>query len=115
MITYHKDARMFVLENGSMGYAIYVNDAGYLETVYFGRHMEDYTDVSCMRDAGGYATARYLVKSGADVGYADGFKADCAPLECSPHALSDKRGAPLIVRDGSGSYVTDFRYDSYTI
>ena len=115
MITYHEDVRMFVLDNGSMGYAIYVNDAGYLETVYFGRHMADYTDVSCMRDAGGYATPRYLVTSDADVGYADGFKADCAPLECSPHALTDKRGAPLIVRDGSGSYVTDFRYDSYTI
>ena len=35
MITYHEDARMFVLDNGSMGNAIYVNDAGYLETVYF--------------------------------------------------------------------------------
>ena len=115
MISFDSDSRLFVLDNGSIGYAVYVNDAGYLETLYFGKRMERYDDFTCMRDTGVFGSRRYLVPSGEDVAYGDGFKAECAPLEISPHGLSDKRGAPLVVRDGTGSYVTDFRYHSYTV
>ncbi len=113
MIRYNKQARILALDNGSIGYAIYINDAGYLETVYFGKSLGDYSDFTCARKAGEYATPRYSVAEGRDVGYRDGFKADCAPLEISPHGLTDKRGAPVIIRGEDGSFITDLRYRSH--
>ena len=68
MIRYNKQARILALDNGSIGYAIYVNDAGYLETVYFGKSLGDYSDFTCARKAGEYATPRYSVAEGRDVG-----------------------------------------------
>lgn len=113
MIRYNREERILALDNGSIGYAVYINDAGYLETVYFGRKLASYSDFSCARKAGEFATPRLDVARGEEVGYADGFKADCAPLEISPHGLTDKRGAPVVIRGADGSFVTDFRYRSH--
>lgn len=113
MIRYDRARRLLVLDNGSIGYVIYVNDAGYLETVYFGKHLADYSDFDCVRRSGEFATPRYRVEEGREVGYADGFKLDASPLEVSSHGLSDKRGAPIVVRGADGSFVTDLRYRSH--
>ena len=112
MIGYDKKTRILVLDNKSIGYAVYVNDAGYLETLYFGRSLSDYADFDCVRRAGEFSTPRYDAASGKETGYADAFKFDAAPLEISPHGLADKRGAPVIVRDERGSFITDFRFRS---
>lgn len=112
MIGYDKKTRILVLDNKSIGYAVYVNDAGYLETLYFGRSLSDYADFDCVRRAGEFSTPHYDAASGKETGYADAFKFDAAPLEISPHGLADKRGAPVIVRDERGSFITDFRFRS---
>ena len=112
MIRYDKKTRILVLDNKSIGYAVYVNDAGYLETLYFGRSLSDYADFDCVRRADELSTPRYDAASGKETGYADAFKFDAAPLEISPHGLADKRGAPVIVRDERGSFITDFRFRS---
>ncbi len=112
MIRFSKTTRILVLDNRSIGYAVYVNDAGYLETVYFGKRLSGYTDFDCVRNAGPKATLYYDRESGTEKGYADGFKADSAPLEVSPHGLWDKRGAPIIVRSKEGSFETDLRFKS---
>ena len=115
MIAYEKEKRLFTLENGSMGYAVYVNEAGYLETVYFGAARAEYGDFDRIRNAGEWASPRYLTASGKETGYSDGFQADAAPLELSPHGTWDKRGAPVILRGADGSSETDFRFESYRI
>lgn len=115
LITYDEKRRLFVLDNGSMGYAIYVNDAGYLETVYFGQSRAEYADFDCIRNAGEFATPHYDCTAEREQGYRDGFRADAAPLEISSHGLFDKRGAPIILRGGDGGYETDFRYAGYSI
>ena len=112
MIRYSKTTRILALDNKSIGYAVYVNDAGYLETLYFGKRLAGYTDFDCVRKSGEFASPRYVVQTGKEEGYADGFKAACAPLEVSPHGLLDKRGAPLIVRSKEGSFETDLRFKS---
>ena len=112
MISYNKALRLLTLDNKRIGYAVYVNDAGYLETVYFGKHLASYADFSCIRDGKGYATPVYDAAAGEEYFYADGFKADVAPLEISPHGVWDKRGAPVIVRGANGSFETDLRFVS---
>ena len=113
MIAYDKAHRLFVLDNGSIGYAVYHNDMGYLETVYFGGARREYADFACIRAADG--SAFYDLKTGAERTASDGFLAGVAPLELSPHALWDKRGAPVVLRGEDGSYETDLRYVSYRI
>ena len=115
LVDYNEKLRLFTLSNNSFGYAIYLNDAGYLETVYFGRAMRDYSDFACVREAGEYASPRYNIRTAREEGYRDGFKADAAPLEVSPHGTWDKRGAPIILRGARGGFETDFRYESHRI
>lgn len=110
MIRYNKVQRLLVLDNKSIGYAVYVNEAGYLETVYFGKSLSDYSDFDSVRNAGGFATPYYDAVSGKEFVYRDGFKQDCAPLEVSTHGLLDKRGAPIIIRGANGSFATDLRF-----
>ena len=45
MIRYFRQERILALDNGSIGYAVYFNDAGYPETLYFGKRLSDYTDL----------------------------------------------------------------------
>ena len=115
LISYDEGKRLFVLDNGTFAYTIYVNDAGYLETVYFGASRAEYGDIDCVRGAWESASPHYDVARGVEVGYADKFKSDAAPLEISPHGVWDKRGAPVILRGADGAFETDFRYESYRI
>ena len=115
LIAYDEGKRLFVLDNGRFAYTIYVNDAGYLETVYFGASRAEYGDIDCVRGAWESASPHYDVARGVELGYADKFKSDAAPLEISPHGVWDKRGAPVILRGADGAFETDFRFESYRI
>ena len=110
LIAYDEGKRLFVLDNGRFAYTIYVNDAGYLETVYFGASRAEYGDIDCVRGAWESASPHYDVARGVELGYADKFKSDAAPLEISPHGVWDKRGAPVILRglDAEKRYHNDF-------
>lgn len=98
------------LTNGSVSYTVYINEAGYLETVYFGPALAADTDFSCVRNGGEDATRVYDMRRGEERLRADGFMEHCAPLEVSTHGLLDKRGAPVVVRAADGTTETDFRY-----
>ena len=73
------------------------------------------TGMFAVRDAGSLGSPRYVFSEGREQEYADGFFRNAAPLEFSPHATWDKRGAPVILRGGNGGFETDFRYESYQI
>ena len=112
-----ENGRLFTLTNGRIAYVVYLNDAGYLETLYFGGTPGEPAacDLAAVRDAGSLGSPRYVFLEGREEEYADGFFRNAAPLEFSPHATWDKRGAPVILRGGKGGFETDFRYESYQI
>ena len=45
MITYLPKQKLFHLTNKSISYYIYLNEEGYLETIYFGKYLENLTAI----------------------------------------------------------------------
>lgn len=116
MITFDKSQNLIKLDNGSISYCIYINSFGYLETVYFGKHVKDF-DIDFIRNGGTCEpdVIYYDTDKNQEACYEDGFKNGVAPLEICPHGRRDKRFAPVLVNRDNGSYTTDFRYLSHTI
>ena len=116
MITFDKASNVVKLTNGKIDYAVYINTEGYLETVYFGKAIRNF-DPTTMRTAPKWhaETHVYDPAIGSERWFADGFKQNVAPLEISPHARRDKRGAPVICARENGSFATDFLYVSHRI
>ena len=105
---------VFILENGKIAYAVYLNEAGNLENVWFGKALSDYSGIlnACNVEGGGECMY-YDVARGEERRYAVGFNAQCTPLELSSHGYADKRGAPVVIRRKNGSFATDFRCVGY--
>lgn len=114
MINYDAKQNVIKLDNGSINFVIYINQEGYLETIYFGKSVKDF-DVSSVRITGGEEHGIYSIAENKETVYPDGYKEGVAPVEISTHARKDKRGAPIIVKRENGSFVTDFRYVSHRI
>ena len=116
MISFNKTSNVVKLSNGSIDYAVYINTEGYLETIYFGKSIRDFNPET-MRTAPKWhdETHVYDPETGSERWFADGFKQNVAPLELSPHARRDKRGAPIICTRENGSFATDFLYVSHRI
>lgn len=97
MISFDKASHIVKLTNGSIDYVVYINTEGYPETIYFGKSMRDFNPET-MRTAPKWhdETHVYDPKTGSERWFADGFKQNVAPLELSPQARRDKRGAPII-------------------
>lgn len=101
---------VFILENGKIAYAVYLNEAGNLENVWFGKALSDYSGILNARNVeSGGECMYYDVARGEERRYAVGFNAQCTPLELSSHGYADKRGAPVVIRRKNGSLATDFR------
>lgn len=115
MIEFDKNNKLIYLSNDNISYVIYINDAGYLENVYFGKKITFKNDFECIRNGLNFTTTYFNKKTGTEDAYKDGFKVDSSSLELSSHALADKRYSPIIVRQHDGSYESDFRYVSHKI
>ena len=117
MISFNPDTRVMHLTNGKLSYMIYLNDAGYLETVYFGKAIGDIDDISCIRtSAERHDSSFYYDRAeGKEHRYADCYMNNASPQEVSSHAAADKRHAPVVVRQADGSYLTDLRYVSHSV
>lgn len=114
MIRYLNDKKVIELKNGSIMYSVYINSAGYLETVYFGKDINIY-DYDQIRNDVTHSITYWNVEKDKECVYEDGFKFDSAPLELSSHALSDKRQSAIIVKKANGCFETDFIYQSHKI
>lgn len=114
MIEFRKNEKIIELKNGSIMYSVYINDAGYLETVYFGKQI-NIRDYDRIRHDYNKSITFWNVADDKEDTFSDGFKFDCAPLELSTHALSDKRRSAIVVQKQNGSYETDFLYVSHKI
>ena len=117
MITYNEETKVLHLTNGKLSYMIYVNDFGYLETVYWGKAVEDLGDVGCIRRSAERHDSSYYYDLAEDKEYrfADCYMDNASPQEVSAHAKMDKRYAPIVLRHDNGSYETDWRYRSHTV
>ena len=60
MIIFDKKQNVIRLDNGSILYLIYINSEGYLETVYFGKRINEF-DVSLTRPMGGEESTIYSI------------------------------------------------------
>lgn len=116
MITFDKKQNTVKLDNGNVSYLIYINSAGYLETVYFGKSIADF-DIDVVRKVPEHheETRFFSREIGKEVSYSDGYKEGVAPLELSTHGRRDKRYSPIVIRRDNGSYATDFVYVSHRI
>lgn len=107
---YETEHNAYILENGRIAYAVYLNEAGNLENVWFGKALSDYRGILNARKVDGGAECKYYdVVCGEERSYCDGFNPQCTPLELSSHGYADKRGAPIVIRRENGSLATDFR------
>lgn len=114
MIEFISEKRIIELKNESIMYSIYINNAGYLETVYFGKQISVY-DYDHIRNDVNHTITYWDTFENKEKVYEDGFKFDACPLELSSHALSDKRQSAIIVQKQNGSFETDFLYLSHKI
>ncbi len=117
MIRFNPQTKVLHLTNGKMSYVVYVNDYGYLETLYFGAPLTDADDIHCLRRSAEWhdSSFYYDKKSGKEYRHSDCYMSNTAPQELSAHAAMDKRYAPLVIRQADGGYLTDFRYVSHTV
>ena len=108
---------LFHLTNKDISYYIFVNSSGYLETVYFGKHLNNLGNLDGIRYANtdNCSTQYFDTKERKENTYIDHFRNGIARVEISPHGLNDKRGAPIIIRKNNGSFETNFKYYSHTI
>ncbi len=115
MINYNSDKKLLTLNNGSIAYVMYVNDAGYVEKVYFGKSLANLDDFAQTRD-GKYFTSSYFdTQNQQQKWYTDGFMAESGLMELSPHGVWDKHHSAIVIRQANGCYESDFRYHSHKI
>lgn len=117
MISFDEKNRIFNLSNSRISYYIYLNQHGFLETVYFGKYLPELTNVDGIRKAytDNGSTQYYDNIDNEEKTYLDNFKSNYARLEIASHGKFDKRGAPIIIKKENGSYETSFVFESYKI
>lgn len=114
MVEFDREKRVFRIGNGSVGYMVYLNDEGILETLYLGADMAIFSPKAVRKSAEWHDSSFcYDNVQGKEYKYADGFKNNSAPLEVGSHGLYDKRFAPIVLKKTSGTTETDFRYVSH--
>lgn len=117
MIDFNVNNKVFHLTNNSISYYIYLNESGYLETLYFGKFLPNLNNIDGIRKAytDNGSTQYFDLESKEELTYKDNFKSNYARLEIASHGRFDKRGAPIIIKRENGSYETNFIYVSYKI
>lgn len=115
MINYNSDKKLLSLSNGSIAYVMYVNDAGYVEKVYFGKALANLDDFTQVRDGKYFVSSYFDTAEGVQKRYTDGFMAESGLLELSSHGVWDKHHSAIVLKDATGSYESDFRYHSHNI
>ena len=100
MITYLPKQKLFHLTNKSISYYIYLNEEGYLETIYFGKYLPNIENIDWIRKpyTDNNATQYFSVKDQKEYTFKDNFRSNRARLEISSHGKNDKRGAPIVIR-----------------
>ena len=117
MITFNQKTKVFTLDNGSITYSFLLNEEGFLETLYYGPHLNEELSKESLRggDIDNCSTEYFDTDSNKEKTFPDHFKSTTASLEIATHGYLDKRGAPIIIQNPTGSYQTSFIFSSYQI
>ena len=114
MITFENN--IFHLSNSSISYIIYLNSDKHLETIYFGKQIEE---VNIVGARFGYkdnnSTTFYSKSKEEEFFYPDLYNSKVAREEISSHGLNDNRPSPIIIKKENGDYTTNFIYISHRI
>lgn len=119
MIQFNKKYNTFTLSNNEITYCIYLNSEGYLEKIYFGAFIKDidlnFINSKRKLNVNNGSNGFFDVKNNKETEYKDKYDNYGALLEIGSHGLSDKRGAPIIIKKNKNYNVTNFHYSSFKI
>ncbi len=108
MIRFLETSKCFSLSGKSYSYCMYVNRAGFLEQLYYGKKLRE-EDLSFLIEVHGDRAA----PNPEDVNWT--LAMDGCPSECGSFGRGDFRAATVIVRRADGAAMSSFRYVSHKI
>lgn len=115
MIEYDGSQNLIILSNNEISYVIYINNFGYLETLYFGKKLSNYNGILKSKELSDNGPTYFDLKKRKEQRFEDGFKIDASCLELSSHGFMDKRYSPIILETENGSFENEFLYVSHRI
>jgi len=108
MIYFDKQTGGFLLSGKHYSYAMFVNKAGYLQHLYYGKRIETADLVFLIKTQG-----NNLSPNPEDIN-AD-MATDCMPSECGSFGRGDFRSATVIVQRNDGAAMSRFKYVRHAI
>ena len=108
MITYEAQSKSFLLSGKNYSYCMYINRAGLLQHLYWGKKIG-------AEDAAFLVAAHGLPASPNPDDYNKDMATDGMPSECGSFGRGDFRSATVIVRRKDGAAMSRFRYVSHKI
>ena len=108
MISFDRAERAFLLNGKQYSYAMYVNDAGFLQQLYYGKQIEK-SDLAFLIKAQGIKAAPKIDDLNKDMA------TDYMPSESGSFGRGDFRPATVVVRRADGAAMSGFRYVSHRI
>jgi len=116
MIVFNTDNNVFHLFNDSISYILEITQKGFLQHLYYGERIDNFSDETLTWFLNDSFSKLYLDKNTKqECFYQDNFTYDHALTEVASHGGGDKRGAPIIIKQEDGINYTDFRYKSHRI
>lgn len=108
MINYDGKAKSFLISGKNYSYAMYINGAGYLHNLYYGKRV-DKSDLAFLIEAHGNPAAPNPRDFNADSA------TDWLPAECGSFGKGDFRSATVILKRADGASMSSFKYLSHKI
>ena len=108
MITYEAQSKCFLLSGKNYSYCMYINRAGLLQHLYWGKKIG-------AADAAFLVAAHGLPASPNPDDYNKEIATDGMPAECGSFGRGDFRPATVVVRRKDGAAMSRFRYVSHKI
>ena len=108
MIHYNCETKSFLINGKNYSYAVYINRAGFLQHIYYGRKIEE-NDLAYLVKTHGAAAEPAPEDLNMDLA------TDVMPSECGSFGRGDFRPATVIVRRKDGAAMSRFKYVRHAI
>lgn len=108
MINFDKRAKCFLLSGKNYSYAMYVNRAGFLQHLYYGKKLRE-SDTAYLLSGRGASAEPNFKDVNMDMA------THGMPSECGSFGKGDFHSATVIVRRKDGAAMSRFRYVNYSI
>lgn len=108
MVIFDKKTKAFLLSGKSYSYTMFVNRAGYLQHLYYGKKIEE-GDLAFLVKAQGESLSPNPEDRNADMA------TDGMPSECGSFGRGDFRSATVIIKRSDGAAMSRFKYVRHAI